>query len=211
MATFRRRIILINRPFQIRFCAYICAWVLALCFIYPVFISNLFDYFVRYVALDPANADIGSLTATRKEIIRLVIITESAFLILTFMLGLFISHRIAGPLYKVRRCFEEFSRGGFDRKLYFRKRDYFPELASDFNKMVASFREREIRENEILATAAARIESVMKTANDQTRTELETALISIRKLQEQRTPLVDTVMAEESVAQEETPPSDSQT
>jgi hypothetical protein len=54
--------------------------------------------------------------------------------------------------------------------------------------MVRNIREREIRENEILATAASRIESVMKSASESAKSELETALISIRKLQEQRTP-----------------------
>jgi methyl-accepting chemotaxis protein len=188
MATYRRRTLLINRPFQLRFSIYVCAWVLALCFIYPLIVANLFDYFARYVAMDPTHADVGTLMGTRKAVVSLLAVTEVVFLLLTFILSLFMSHRIAGPIFKLRKTFDDFSKGAFDRKLYFRKKDYFPELADDFNQMVRNVREREIRENEILATAASRIESVMKSASDEAKAELETALISIRKLQEQRTP-----------------------
>jgi nitrogen fixation/metabolism regulation signal transduction histidine kinase len=188
MATYRRRTLLINRPFQLRFCIYVSAWVLALCFIYPLIVANLFDYFARYIAMDPTHSDIGTLYATRKSVVSLLVVTEGVFILLTFLLSLFMSHRIAGPIYKLRRNFGELSKGGFDRKLYFRKKDYFPELADDFNQMVRNIREREIRENEILATAASRIESAMKSASESAKSELETALISIRKLQEQRTP-----------------------
>jgi nitrogen fixation/metabolism regulation signal transduction histidine kinase len=188
MATYRRRTILINRPFQLRFCFYVSAWVLALCFIYPLIVANLFDYFARYIAMDPTHSDVGTIYATRKGVVSLLVVTEGVFILLTFLLGLFMSHRIAGPLFKLRRQFAELAKGGFDGKLYFRKKDYFPELADDFNQMVRNIREREIRENEILATAASRIESVMKSASESAKSELETALISIRKLQEQRTP-----------------------
>jgi methyl-accepting chemotaxis protein len=198
MATYRRRILLINRPFQLRFSAYVGGWVVALCFIYPLIIANLFDYFARYITMDPTHGDIGMIYSTRRGVIGLLITTEVVFLALTFLLSLFMSHRIAGPLYKLRKTLVEFSKGGFDRKLYFRKKDFFPELADDFNQMVRNVREREIRENEILATAATRIESVMKSASSEAKTELETALISIRKLQEQRTPPAQEPVAAES-------------
>lgn len=198
MATYRRRILLINRPFQLRFCVYVCAWVLALCFIYPLIVSNLFDYFARYLAMDPTHADIGTLFGTRKAVVSLLIVTEAVFMLLTFLLSIFISHRIAGPVYKLRKYMDEFSKGNYNRKLFFRKKDYFPELADDFNLMTRSVRERALRENEILATAATRIESAMKTASESAKNELETALISIRKLQEQRTPPAEDAQAEES-------------
>lgn len=188
MATYRRRILVINRPFQLRFCVYISAWVAALCFIYPLIVANLFDYFARYMQMDPGHADVGVLFSTRKSVVTLLIVTEGVFLMLTFLLSVFMSHRIAGPLYKLRKNMDEFSKGNFDRKLAFRKKDYFPELAADFNQMVRNVREREIRENEVLTAAATHIESAMKSASETTKNELETALISIRKLQEQRTP-----------------------
>ncbi len=198
MATYRRRTLLINRPFQLRFCAYVCAWVLALCFIYPLIVGNLFDYFARYIALDPTHADIGMLYSTRRAVVGLLIVTEIVFIVLTFMLSLFMSHRIAGPVYKLRKTMDEFSKGSFDRKLFFRRKDYFPELADDFNLMVGNLRQREMHENEILATAATRIESAMKSSSESVKGELETALISIRKLQEQRTPSAEPASDAES-------------
>lgn len=201
MATYRRKILLINGPFQWRFCIYITLWVGVLCFIYPLIVANLFDYFSRYMQMDPAHADIGVLMNTRKGVVSLLIVTEGVFLSLTFVMSMFVSHRIAGPLFKLRRTMDEFSKGTFTRKLAFRKKDYFPELAADFNQMVRVLRERDSRENEILSAAVSRIESAMKSASGETKNDLETALISIRKLQEQRTPAAEPV-AQEPEAQD---------
>jgi methyl-accepting chemotaxis protein len=171
---------------------------MAVCFVYPIIVSNLFEYFVRYAAIIPGSIDLASLHTMRKSVLSLLVVTEIAFIALTFMLSLFMSHRIAGPIYKLRKNFDEFARGGFDRKLYFRKKDYFPELADDFNLMTQAIREREIRENEILATAATRIEAALAKASPESRDELETALVSIKKLQEQRTPSAAPVTEDES-------------
>jgi hypothetical protein len=42
MAAYKRSIILINKDFQFRFSFYVCSWLIALSFVYPLIIANVF-------------------------------------------------------------------------------------------------------------------------------------------------------------------------
>ena len=57
-----------------------------------------------------------------------------------FLLGLFFSHRIAGPIFRMQRLMSDFSKSDSNLinnlELKFRENDYFPELASSFNAFV---------------------------------------------------------------------------
>ncbi len=50
--------------------------------------------------------------------------------------GLLLSHRIAGPLYRLRRHLEQISEGEPVREVKFRTHDYFQELAEAFNRII---------------------------------------------------------------------------
>ena len=63
-------------------------------------------------------------------------ILQLLFLAITFLLSIFLSHRIAGPLYKLRRGIEDVSKGNFDQRMTFRKNDHFIELQDAFNEMI---------------------------------------------------------------------------
>ncbi len=52
----------------------------------------------------------------------------------SLIVGLYVSHRIAGPLIKMRKHFEAIGRGDYeDHAIYFRDRDYFKDLAQSYN------------------------------------------------------------------------------
>ena len=97
MATYRRTIILINKPFQLRFAIYVCLWLAAMCFVYPIITANLFDYLIRYAAQDPMGPELTGLLKTKRDVLTLLILTESAFIAMTFMVCVFMSHRDRGP------------------------------------------------------------------------------------------------------------------
>src|SRR5262245_23833505 len=135
MASYRRSIFLVNRSFQLRFSLYVCAWLFALSFIYPLVVKSLFDYFIRYAALDPSGPPLEAIQHTRNDVLMLLVLFQLIFLGITFMMSLFMSHRIAGPLYKLRTFFEEAAKGVYRPELSFREKDHFHELAQDYNEM----------------------------------------------------------------------------
>jgi nitrogen fixation/metabolism regulation signal transduction histidine kinase len=63
-------------------------------------------------------------------------------LVMVFLLPVFvvdtikISHRFAGPVYALRRAIREIVQGKPARKLKFRRRDFWHDLADDYNAML---------------------------------------------------------------------------
>src|SRR5258706_2199036 len=51
-------------------------------------------------------------------------------------LGIFTTHRIAGPLIKLQKSFEEVKSGNFDYRIRFREEDELLELEVTFNEMM---------------------------------------------------------------------------
>ena len=90
----------------------------------------------------------------RKEIILLLAFFQIVFLLITFMISIFVSHRIAGPLYKLKNFLRQNGGGKLSPDLYFRKNDHFMDVAEEYNLMLSKLRGefRGVREG--LATAA---------------------------------------------------------
>jgi len=64
------------------------------------------------------------------------------FLVLSIMFaGLILSHRIAGPLYRLKKHMDAVSTGSITNDVKFRKKDYFPEVADGFNGVMKRIRE----------------------------------------------------------------------
>ena len=60
---------------------------------------------------------------------------------LTFW-GLYLSHRVAGPIYRLRKHMVELTEGNTQREVNFRTNDFFPELADAFNQFVKQFKSK---------------------------------------------------------------------
>src|SRR5690242_20117115 len=105
--SYRRGIFLINKRFQLRFALYVCSWLAVLSLAYPLIISNIVEYFIHYLAQDPMGPGLAVLEKTKTEAGMLLWIMEFIFLSLAFIISIFMSHRIAGPLYKLHRFLRE--------------------------------------------------------------------------------------------------------
>lgn len=75
--------------------------------------------------------------------------THGPFLVvMLFLLPVFVidtikvSHRFAGPIFSLRRAMREIANGQPPRKLQFRQGDFWHELASDYNAMIAQLAPR---------------------------------------------------------------------
>ncbi len=73
----------------------------------------------------------GSLLRTAYKILFLgliIVVVELAFL------TIFISHKVAGPIYRFSKFAEDIKSGNFSSKIYLRKGDELTDVAMDFNK-----------------------------------------------------------------------------
>lgn len=173
---FQRRIFLINKPFQLRFSFYVVSWIAALSLVYPLLIRELYNWFFRYLSVDPHGPMIPAIAQARKEMMLWLAFLQVTFVVMTFLLSILLSHRIAGPLYKLAQAMNEVAHGKLPR-ITFRKADHFKELAAGFNRMAESI-------HDTTTAAETHIRKAMdRTTDEGARKELESALQTLKNLQ----------------------------
>ena len=76
-----------------------------------------------------------------------VLATTGMFILLfgtvSFLVGLLLSHKVAGPLHRLGRVATEASRGATVDNVVIRENDYIHDFADEFNGMVKTFQARE--------------------------------------------------------------------
>lgn len=105
------------------------------------FVSSIVDYTMEH----------GSVPTGRELLIAsvrpLVIIIPVVFVILAAII-IFISHQIAGPLFRLKQYMEKVENGDFSAELKFRKYDSIHDIAESFNRMVDGIRARLNKKND---------------------------------------------------------------
>ena len=127
----KRKIYVINPKFQYKFCFIISSLVFITSLIYPITINDLFNHFI---ALNPGEAkQHGEL---KEQLIFYLALYQGLFIAFVFIFSIFISHKIAGPLYKLTQHLRNIRDTGEISKLTFRDGDNFPEIAEEINKTI---------------------------------------------------------------------------
>jgi len=147
-----RRIYLIDPSFQYAFMLRFAGAVVAGILLAFTVLSAYF--FVRYSSSNLAmkffyvTGEAGT-GLKQTNLMRLVVpsLAVSAVLscVFTLVFGLLYSHRIAGPIYNLKKALREVRRGKLDRVVKFRKGDEFHDLAGEVTRTIAWFREKKAR------------------------------------------------------------------
>jgi len=61
-------------------------------------------------------------------------------LVLTFFYGVVISHRMAGPIYRIRKILDKMAQGDLSAQVHLRRKDDFSALAASINSLIKSWR-----------------------------------------------------------------------
>lgn len=130
-----RKIYLINPSFQYRLSFFASILVFVTGLIYPFTIYILLSAISANFALN--NPEIASYYTEKRDLLILLLIgLHLGFSILTFFMCIFFSHRIAGPLYKMQKHLRAIREGLNPGNLFFRKGDYFQDVADDLNATI---------------------------------------------------------------------------
>lgn len=157
---------------------YVCSWVVALSFIYPLLVYNLFDFFIRYAEMDPHGPNLHLLKNARTDFLVLMGILQATYLLLTLLVSLFLAHRIAGPLHKLKILFGKVKEGDLSDDLHLRKHDHFKDVAQEYNLMLEALRQR-------TAATASYIEAAKEHSNEEAKKKLDHALKALAGLSAQ--------------------------
>lgn len=129
----RRRTLVINRRFQLRFAFFVSSWVIVLSLVFPSILYNFIETFSQMIA---KHADSNVLTAVQNfqsESIFAIAVGTVVFAAVIFMLSLYMSHRVAGPVYRIQGALARWAKGAVEQNVHFRKHDHFTELADSYN------------------------------------------------------------------------------
>lgn len=141
MAGYKRNTYLINPEFQIKFSLYVCGLVFVSSIIYPLTIYDLITSFITFIASKNPQAA-AQLEGKRSSLILILTLWQIGFTALVFIVCIFFSHKIAGPMYKLQKFLRSKKDGIESGKLFFRKGDYFQEVADDFNDVFDELEEQ---------------------------------------------------------------------
>jgi methyl-accepting chemotaxis protein len=138
------RNVFVAKRFQLRLIAYFTAIGLVLASFY----TGILAFFSRATfqsLLGHTMLGAGHRAALLDAFDQLLLRTaafSAVFVLLCALVALMISHRMAGPLYNLRRCLERVQTGDLDVDCHFRKDDDHRELADAFNGAMETVRSR---------------------------------------------------------------------
>lgn len=108
--------------------------------IYPLTIHDLINNFAQL--LGDQVPELGEQLANKKtSLIVILVLWQIGFTALAFITCIFMTHKVAGPMYKVQKYLSSIRDGDFSGKLYFRNGDYFKEIAEDLNDTFETIQE----------------------------------------------------------------------
>ncbi|MEI6092318.1 MAG: hypothetical protein WCQ47_01380 [bacterium] len=142
-STYKRKIYLINKNFQTKFIIYT---LLVAIVTIATFYGMIYFFFEESVTLG-INAGFPAghvyfkfIEDSRADMNTYFLISSIFVFILIFVSGLFFSHRIAGPIYRMNMYLRSIAPENLATTINFRKMDFFQELAISYNKRILFLR-----------------------------------------------------------------------
>jgi methyl-accepting chemotaxis protein len=132
----RRRNYFIEKSFQARFILKFCilvvfAGLLTIAALYIMGLGSTTVSIVNSRVVVKSTADF-LLPVLIQTLLVVMVLAGAA----TILVTLFVSHQIAGPLYRLRKAMEQLSEGDFKVEIKLRSNDQLKELVDTFNTMV---------------------------------------------------------------------------
>ncbi|MBC74787.1 MAG: hypothetical protein CME64_02110 [Halobacteriovoraceae bacterium] len=133
-----RKTFLINKRFQFTFIGYFLGLSLAACAGFYIAITYYFIELEKKAMgeLQQGHALLEFLKTQQADLNFHFIITSLAIIVLGILGGLYISHKVAGPIHRLTTYLEANSKSKDCPLITFRKGDFFPELKTALNSFI---------------------------------------------------------------------------
>ena len=174
----KRKIIVVNPKFQFKVSLLIAGLVIISSSIFPLMIMDLFEEYMQ-LAIKYQPDIKAALLEKRSAFFKTMFFWELGFVVLVFTFLLFVTHRIAGPIYKLQKYLSGIREGTESGKLFFRKGDYFMDLADDINLTIESLRSQGRSNDESLDEVVAYIKNLEMIVPEDKRPVLEEIISKI--------------------------------
>lgn len=134
MSSYQRRTVIVNKSLQFRFTAWVVGTVV---FAVLIFFVDVFVSLHQVTSGMEAQLGLFDLYDPRNPFTLIKFILYFAGV---FVASILLSHRVAGPAYRIGKSAEEVAGGNLTHKVFLRQKDEFLELRDTFNFMVDALR-----------------------------------------------------------------------
>lgn len=136
---YKRSIILIDRPFQLGVLTYffiIAAFQAMIIAVASYFAFSGFKTEFAQMGVHQGHEFFKFLEYQESTMMLVIVIACLIQFSFVFVMGIFITHRIAGPIYRLKKYLSEMKPGQDIRPLGFRENDYFQEVPPLLNEFL---------------------------------------------------------------------------
>ena len=179
MKDYKRKNYLINPRFQLKVSIYLILCIAVCTVVYPIGIWQLFCLFTQAVSeYDPAKMQV--LEEQKIEIFTLLSLWVLGTLSLAFVVCIFISHKIAGPLHKLKEYLKDLPNQKIVPKLVFRQGDYFSEIADIWNKSFGEIQNNTCNLNGVVDEVIVQLEEIKAKSGNEITGQLQSVIEKIK-------------------------------
>ena len=130
----KRKLYLIDRGFQVRFSLLLGLFMLTSSVFFSVVVWIQHRHILSLV--EPGFVTGFDPETERRRFLLLLAASQVIYALGGVLAGLFFSHRVAGPIYRLKRHLAGIREGG-GGEMTLRKGDFFPEIADEVNRTVS--------------------------------------------------------------------------
>jgi len=137
----RRKVFLINPRLQYSFLGF--SLLMSLVSIAVFYLATLYLFWnfeqTGYSVGIPEGHIFFRFIADQRSLMNTILLIAAPIItLITCYIGIKLSHRVAGPIYRMTKHLEELNENGESKEVKFRENDYFLELQDEFNKFLKS-------------------------------------------------------------------------
>lgn len=133
MAFYKRSTFLINPGFQLSFTLIVCLIIFISSLIYPLI---LVDFLTEIMQRFPSMQ--ANMKVARNELITFLGVIQLMYIAMIFILFIFLTHKIAGPMHKLKNHLAGIRQGNPITPLTFRNGDHFHDVAEEVSLFLES-------------------------------------------------------------------------
>jgi len=178
VSAYKRSIFLVNPKFQIRFSLIICSLIYLSSLIYPLTILELFNTFSK---INPQAVE--QLKTARTELILFLVIYQFLFVGICFVLCIFMTHKVAGPMFKLSNYLRSIAGGAPPTQISFRDGDNFHDIAADVNAVFDSLADSREEDFAYLTEVTSYINNLALVVPDDKKTVLQEIVSRLKDIQ----------------------------
>ncbi len=174
-----RKQYLVNKKMQLSY-----SWLLILCVGLIILIFGLSLWYINKIHLDLFHKIVGEdalpksyITSIQNQFLVGIPIAIVAVSCLLLVLGIYVSHRIAGPMYRITKNLNMIGVDNQIDTIQIRKRDQLKEMADAFNHMVHALKDRMYQDMRLIDHVRSKISQLHESLKGES--------LDIKKLSEQ--------------------------